>query len=84
MIFQDRRNSKSREAPHHESTQVPLMVLPTTSNHFTRYRVAVLDVSLDCEAWIGPVPMDFANVVIVALFVVGIGLSFQAPPHDRS
>jgi len=43
----------------------------------------VLNVSFDYEAWIGPIPVDFANVVIVALFVVGVGLSFQALPRSR-
>jgi hypothetical protein len=60
---------------------VPLMILPTTSNHLTRYRVAVVDVSFDYEAWIGPVPVSYANVVIFGLFVVGVGLSFWALPR---
>jgi hypothetical protein len=63
-------------------TLVPLMILPTTANHFTRHKVAVLNISLDYEAWVGPVPVDYADDVVFGLFVVGLGLSFQAVPRS--
>ena len=62
-------------------TLVPLMILPTTANHFTHFKIAILNISLDYEAWVGPVPVDYADVVIVGLFVIGVGLSFWALPR---
>jgi hypothetical protein len=64
---------------------LPLITLPSTADGPHR-DIALLGVSLNSiDAWIGPMPVAYDGIVVLALVLVGIGLSFLALPttHGR-
>jgi hypothetical protein len=61
-------------------TLLPLMILPTTADYIDQ-KVAILNIRLDREAYIGWIPVSYDTVIVLGLLVVGIGLSFWAVPR---
>jgi hypothetical protein len=66
-------------------TLLPLMILPSTADRIDE-KVAILNIRLDREASIGWIAVNYDTVMILGLFVIGVGLSLQslAAPVARS
>ncbi len=57
-------------------TLLPLMILPSTADRIDE-KVAILNIRLDREASIGWIAVNYDTVMILGLFVIGVGLSLQ-------
>ena len=64
-------------------TLLPLITLPSTA-FGPRRVIALLDISLNhIDARIGPLTVAYEDIIVGALMLVGIGLSFMVLPARR-
>jgi len=62
---------------------LPLITLPSTA-FGPRRVIALLDVSLNhIDARIGPLTVAYEDIIVGALMLVGLGLSFMVLPHSH-
>jgi hypothetical protein len=62
---------------------LPLITLPSTA-FGPRRVIALLDVSLNhIDARIGPLTVAYEDIIVGALMLIGIGLSFMVLPARR-
>jgi hypothetical protein len=64
-------------------TLLPFVTLPSTA-FGPRRVIALLDVSLShIDARIGPLTIAYEDIIVGALMLIGMGLSFMVVPHSH-